>query len=123
MAIERAVEATAHPHNEATTDARILHKAPTVRQPERPPLDGFDREMLMFVLRWMPYGGPPADQILPSFGILACELADRIREIAGKTPGRLIPLADHLLLRRALAAADAIDKRELVDVRTSRPRS
>ena len=75
----------------------------------QPALDKFDREMINYVLRWMPYGGPPADETLPSFGILHYELSDRIREIAYTATRHSLPTAERLLLVRALVAADAID--------------
>lgn len=68
-------------------------------------LDDFDRAMIEFVLLWVPYGGPPVDEILPRFGILGYELPDRIREIAARCLGGNVSVRDR---SRIIEALDAV---------------
>lgn len=63
-------------------------------------MDRFDREILEFVLNWAPYGGPPAGDALPLFGLTDRQLGDRIRcIIVHSLAGRLSPDDRDLLLR------------------------
>jgi hypothetical protein len=68
----------------------------------------FDRSMVDFVLLWVPYGGPPVDEILPRFGILSYELPERIREIAQRELARNIDLDSRSSMIRALAAIERL---------------
>jgi hypothetical protein len=67
--------------------------------------DDFDRAMIEFILVWVPYGGPPVDEILPRFGILSYELPDRIREIAARCRGSNVSVRDR---SRIIEALDAV---------------
>jgi hypothetical protein len=44
-------------------------------------MDWFDREMVRFVVRWIPFGGPPLDEVLPLFGITPAQLERRMNQI------------------------------------------
>lgn len=66
-------------------------------------IDAFERELIDYIVLWAPYGGPPADEILPRFGILNSELPDRVLEIVSRTLHDALPAADRVLLIRALA--------------------
>ena len=66
-------------------------------------LDTFDQALIDFVLSWAPYGGPPVDEILPRFGILSYELADRVQEIASVVLRRNLSAADRIRVTQALA--------------------
>ena len=40
-------------------------------------MDRFERQLVEFVRSWAPYGGPPADEVLPEFGMTRDQLVDR----------------------------------------------
>lgn len=44
-------------------------------------MDRFDREIVKFVLRWVPFGGPPEEDVLPQFGLTTGQLARRFDRI------------------------------------------
>ncbi len=44
-------------------------------------MDWYDRQILQFVLRWIPFGGPPEDETLPRFGLTPSEFRNRFREL------------------------------------------
>jgi hypothetical protein len=66
-------------------------------------IDVFDRELVIFVLNWAPYGPPPEDEVLPRFGISSNRLGQRIRDIAAAGLARNLRADDRQLLLRALA--------------------
>jgi hypothetical protein len=66
-------------------------------------IDAFERELIDYIVLWAPYGGPPADEILPRFGILNSQLPDRVLKIVSRTLHDALPAADRALLIRALA--------------------
>jgi hypothetical protein len=51
-------------------------------------MDRFDREILKFVHSWAPYGGPPADEVLPEFGMTREQLVDRFHLILATEAAR-----------------------------------
>lgn len=75
------------------------------RDESRQHLDDFDRAMIEFILLWVPYGGPPVDEILPRFGILSYELPGRIDEIASRCLGGNVSVEDR---SRIIEALDAV---------------
>ncbi|MCX2930843.1 hypothetical protein ORI20_11175 [Mycobacterium sp. CVI_P3] len=44
-------------------------------------MDWYDRQIIQFVVRWMPFGGPPEEETLPRFGLTPSEFRIRFREI------------------------------------------
>lgn len=66
----------------------------------------FDWELLEFVIRWQPYGGPPEDETLVRFGMAHSRLHARFREIVAEITAGCDELSaerESLLLRaRAL---------------------
>ena len=40
-------------------------------------MDSFNREIIVFVLAWAPYGGPPEEDVLPLFGMTT----DRLKTV------------------------------------------
>ncbi|MDT5346888.1 MAG: hypothetical protein QOH91_175 [Mycobacterium sp.] len=65
-------------------------------------LDGYDRDLLRYVLSWAPAGGPAPDDIMPRFGVSSRELRPRIRDIAYGALARRLQPDDHALVRQAL---------------------
>jgi hypothetical protein len=51
-------------------------------------MDRFDREILEFVHRWAPYGGPPADEALPEFGMTREQIFERFHLILATEAAR-----------------------------------
>jgi len=76
---------------------------------ERRGLDSFDGAIIDFVLTWAPYGGPPADEVLPRFGIPSAQLPERVREIACIALREKLSASEHRKVARALAAVRHID--------------
>jgi hypothetical protein len=64
-------------------------------------LDNFDREMLSFVIRWSPYGGPPESEVFPEFGISLSCLIERIGQIVDAFDCVCVSVKDRHLLERA----------------------
>ena len=63
-------------------------------------LDRFDRDLLVFVLSWAPYGGPPNNECFVEFGMNAERVRERCMEVVSTT--RAVDCADderELLLR------------------------
>lgn len=103
------------------SDPRLLGPSPDIgdcprmaKPPEgnrRDALDSFDQALIDFVLSWVPYGGPPVDEILPRFGILSYELADRVREIASVALRRNLSAENRIRVAQALAAVRSAPNR------------
>lgn len=47
-------------------------------------MDWYERQIMQFVLRWIPFGGPPDDEMFPRFGLTPSEFRSRFREIVSK---------------------------------------
>ncbi|AMU22984.1 WhiB family transcriptional regulator [Mycobacteroides abscessus] len=47
-------------------------------------MDRFDSEIIAFVTKWIPYGGPPPGESLAEFGLLNDQLVARVRDIHGR---------------------------------------
>ena len=47
-------------------------------------MDPFDRQIVQFVVRWAPFGGPPDEDVLPGFGLTPAELHQRFRQIVAE---------------------------------------
>ena len=43
--------------------------------------DRFAHDIVTFMRNWAPYGGPPADEVLPEFGLTREQLVTRYQEI------------------------------------------
>lgn len=70
-------------------------------------LDRFDRDLLSYIVSWAPYGLPPAEELLPKFGVPSKSLASRICDIARAQDGKRLTLNDRVLLERGLAVVMA----------------
>ncbi len=44
-------------------------------------MDAFDRQILQFFVWWAPFGGPPAEDVLPCFGLTPSLLCRRFRQV------------------------------------------
>jgi hypothetical protein len=69
-----------------------------------PAIDAFDLEIVEFVWRWAPYGGPPEDECLPRFGMPADRLRARFREILRTGCREHLGDDDRMLVERAAAS-------------------
>jgi len=43
--------------------------------------DRYEHDIVTFMRSWAPYGGPPADEVLPEFGLTRDQLVTRYQEI------------------------------------------
>ncbi|GLP78326.1 hypothetical protein TUM20983_54360 [Mycobacterium antarcticum] len=43
--------------------------------------DRFAHDIVTFMRNWAPYGGPPADEVLPEFGLTRDQLVQRYQQI------------------------------------------
>jgi len=68
-------------------------------------LERFDRDLLTFVLRWAPYGGPPDDECLIQFGMSADRVRQRCHELVCTAGPRDYDQPEFQLLLRASRAA------------------
>lgn len=71
-------------------------------------IDTFERDMLKYVANWLPYGGPPQDEILPRFGIHYDDLVERVQEIASRGLRRSSDPCERAYLRRALSSINQL---------------
>ena len=69
--------------------------------PPGPPVDRFDLEIVEFMLAWAPYGGPPADECVPLFGMSRDRLLARFRAIVADGERRHLGESEVALLERA----------------------
>ena len=63
-------------------------------------LDRFDRDLLVFILSWAPYGGPPDNECFVEFGMSAERVRERCVQVVSTT--RAVDCGDEereLLLR------------------------
>ena len=69
-------------------------------------MDPFDRQIVQFVVRWAPFGGPPDEDILPGFGLTPVELRQRFRQIVAEmtSPETTLSDEDTALLAKARRA-------------------
>lgn len=72
-------------------------------------MDSFERQLVQFVVLWAPFGGPPDEEVLPSFGLTPALLARRFNQIVSTLAQAPVSLNDddaQLLAaaRRALPA-------------------
>lgn len=74
----------------------------------RPALDAFEREILEFLVTWLPYGGPPVEETLPRFGIHADDFSVRVCEIVAAGLSRGPGGRDAVLLHRSRLAMAAL---------------
>jgi RNA polymerase sigma-70 factor, ECF subfamily len=77
---------------------RLSESDPCARQ-----LDWFDREIVRYVLLWLPYGEMRDEDVYPMFGMTAEQLVDRFHRIIATSVARLDRLAksDRALLDKA----------------------
>ena len=47
-------------------------------------IDPYDHDLLIFAIKWLPYGGAPNDEILPTFGLRYDQYLDRVREVVDR---------------------------------------
>lgn len=67
-------------------------------------MDRFDRDIVEFMLRWAPYGGPSEEDTMPEFGMNCPELRERAVGIIRDSLQESITLDDRILLLRTAAA-------------------
>jgi hypothetical protein len=53
--------------------------------------DRFAHDIVTFMRNWAPYGGPPADEVLPEFGLTRDQLVTRYQEIMAAAAARRGP--------------------------------
>lgn len=53
--------------------------------------DRFAHDIVTFMRNWAPYGGPPADEVLPEFGLTRDQLVTRYQEIMTAAAARRAP--------------------------------
>lgn len=69
-------------------------------------VDRFDWEIVTFVVKWAPYGGPREDDVIPTFGMTCQELQKRFTAIVNAMIGSetlRVTRRQHELLKRAVA--------------------
>lgn len=76
-------------------------------------MDWFDRQIVQFVVLWAPFGGPPAEDVLPRFGLTPTHLTRRFAQIITNLDGADDVLDDDdaqliVRARRLLAASCAV---------------
>jgi hypothetical protein len=69
-------------------------------------VDRFDRQIVQFVVTWLPYGGPPDADAVIEFGMSPAQLLDRCRATVGKALRQDLPAAEQALVRSAARALD-----------------
>lgn len=47
-------------------------------------MDPIDHAMLVFALRWLPFGGAPHDDVFVEFGLTAVEYTQRITDLVNR---------------------------------------
>ena len=62
----------------------------------------YDRQLLSFVANWAPYGGPPAEEVLPRFGFPSDRVRQRVLEVADRYHQVRVSSQDRALMTRAL---------------------
>jgi hypothetical protein len=50
--------------------------------------DRFAHDIVTFMRNWAPYGGPPADEVLPEFGLTREQLVQRYHDILATAAAR-----------------------------------
>jgi hypothetical protein len=75
---------------------------------DRHEMDRFDRELVEFWLSWQPYGGPPADEVLPEFGMSRNQLHSRVIAVVRTNLNRRLGIDERILLMRAGLASGII---------------
>lgn len=63
-------------------------------------MDWFDRKILEHVLLWAPYGGVPADSLLPEFGLTVESFQARVHRILEPNPAVVTSIVDSALIAR-----------------------
>ena len=51
-------------------------------------MDRFDRQLIDFVRSWVPYGGPPAEEVMLEFGMTREQLTRRVHLIVAAEQAR-----------------------------------
>ena len=76
-------------------------------------MDSFDRQIVQFIVRWAPFGGPPDEEVLPRFGLTPAQLRQRFTQIlsAMTSPGNELNDEDAALLAAARRAAASTRRR------------
>lgn len=72
-------------------------------------VDRFDWEIVTYVVKWAPYGGPREDDVMPTFGMTCQELGKRFNVIVNSlinSESLLVTRRQHELLKRAVELLD-----------------
>jgi hypothetical protein len=75
-------------------------------------LDPFHRDLIRFVLSWMPYGRPPDEELMPRFGVTNDVLQQRILSIARFELARGLGRNEREMISRVLSALRPASKAE-----------
>lgn len=54
-------------------------------------IDPVDRAVLTFTVRWLPYGGAPADEVFVEFGLTGAEYEQRVCDLVHQHASRIHP--------------------------------
>ncbi|WP_160097163.1 DUF3263 domain-containing protein [Rhodococcus sp. T7] len=67
-------------------------------------MSSVDAAILKLACRWLPYGGPPAEEILIGFGMSPLRYEQRLLELLDSVASRSLSVAERTTLRAKLAA-------------------
>ncbi|MDH6291292.1 DUF3263 domain-containing protein [Rhodococcus opacus] len=67
-------------------------------------MNKFDEAILEFARRWLPYGGPPPDEIWVEFGMSTHRYEHRLLSMLDTVASRNMPPTDRATLRAQLVA-------------------
>jgi Protein of unknown function (DUF3263) len=110
--------------NEATRKSSSSRLKATRDSPSRrdpPAIDPDDRHLLVFAIRWMPYGGGPADEIFIQFGMTPQRFYERLQEVIERHWSRIHP-ATRSQLVRVWSPQTPSASQKAADNRTTAPR-
>lgn len=55
-------------------------------------MNRFERDLIRFVVQWLPYGGPPECEAMVEFGLTPAQLIERCRTLVGINLDRRLPV-------------------------------
>lgn len=95
-------------HNKARGTKRAARQSWSVGSPE---LDAESSAIVDFALRWLPFGGPRADDILVEFGVNMLTFTQRIEKILVSGRPTALSLAERNGLREMVATVGRTSER------------
>lgn len=84
----------------------IVRRAPSARS-KRPAVSSVDRSMVEMACRWMPFGGPPAEDIMVNFGLTPNDYYRRLDTFVVTQQGFPLPVELRELISSKLSHAPA----------------